>query len=208
LGMFIAEVVLSIRTWVVWHCSKRVGALLAVLQIGNVIEAVVATTPYLRHLKVAPSPYLGYRGCFVSSAGRFPFSNFISLIVLEFVFLLLMCTSALRAYKSGNSTRLQNVIHRDGIIFYFYFLCTVIANLIVLLKLPADFTNLLIPFQGVVHSVLTTRIILNIRSYARQGARGEHLTEVDDDLDGIRFNRRTSGTQDQTELESDEDAQL
>jgi len=101
---------------------------------------------------------------------------FIALSVVEGVVLLLMAISAFRSYKAGNTSELSNVIHRDGILFYVYLLALSVTSAITIRL--ANYDMLILP-QTVLYSILTTRIILNIRVISQktheQGT-GLHIT--------------------------------
>lgn len=82
------------------------------------------------------------------------------------------------------------MIHRDGILFYVYMLCSSGANLIITIAAPLDLIAMLIPsvkeniiptvgacahttetfpsLQVVLHTMFTTRIVLNIRGVANE----------------------------------------
>jgi len=74
-------------------------------------------------MEYAPAPYVGYRGCFVTHVSNVLWASCASLTVVDTIVLLLIVTSALRAYKTGGHGELSHVIHRDGVLFYVYLLC-------------------------------------------------------------------------------------
>lgn len=75
---------------------------------------------------------------------------------------------AYRTSREGNNTPLIKLIYRDGLIFYVYLFCVTSMNIALTLALDNPFVALVSPAQSAIHSVLTTRIILNIREVASQ----------------------------------------
>ncbi|EGO28791.1 hypothetical protein SERLADRAFT_459594 [Serpula lacrymans var. lacrymans S7.9] len=66
--------------------------------------------------------------------------------------------------KIPSMGRLWVTLFTDGIIYYLLFLVNMIANVIILFGLPVQYSDFLNPFQGVIHSVLSCRVILNLRA--------------------------------------------
>jgi len=81
---------------------------------------------------------------------------------LRSVVLALMAISALQSYTLGKTSLLWHVIHRDGILFYVYLFCLTIANIVLPQIFPIKILTLASYLQTM-YSVLTTRVILNIR---------------------------------------------
>jgi len=173
-GIYLAEVILAIRTWAVWRKNRRVGVVLAALLTAAIITECISVRTFLDTLEFGPAPYPEFRGCFVVSGSNLLFIGFIAIGSVEIVVLALMSISAFRAYRSGNNNHLSNVIHRDGILFYIYLL---FANMVVMLVLPRDLQTLLAPLQGTFYSVFASRIILNIRTASQRGAE-ESMSEL------------------------------
>jgi len=119
-------------------------------------------------MEYAPAPYVGYRGCFVTHVSNVLWASCASLTVVDTIVLLLIVTSALRAYKTGGHGELSHVIHRDGVLFYVYLLCITIANVTIILAAPPGLNLILTPLPDVMYSVFTARIILSIREVGRQ----------------------------------------
>jgi len=163
----LAETILCIRTWAVYRQNACVGIGLILLMVGAFISECYYLHIMTSSIIIAPRPFPEYVGCFrFASNGQLLFwICFVVLSVVEFAVLLLMAISAFRSYKSGNSSELSNVIHRDGIMFYVYLLALTVTNVVAIRVLHHDM--LILP-QTVLYSILTTRIILNIRRVALQ----------------------------------------
>jgi hypothetical protein len=115
IGMYFAEVILAVRTWAVWRKDRRVGLVLAALLIATIIVGCICIRTFLDTLEFGPAPYPGFRGCFITVSGSsLLYVAFIAVGSVEIVILVLMSISAFRSYRSGNTSELSNVIHRDG----------------------------------------------------------------------------------------------
>jgi len=164
-----SEIILSIRVWAIWNRSTTVGVLLIIVLLTNMIISSVETNKYMQRLEVHPPPYPGFRGCIVSSRGNLYYVNFVELIVYYVTVLSLMCISAFRAYQMGHMSKLLNIIHRDGILFYFYLLLFAIANTILLTKSANRFGLLMVPLHSNFNSLFAARIVIDIRTVGRNG---------------------------------------
>jgi len=162
-SMNIAEVVLCIRTWAIWRRNFWVGIGLSTLVCSGVIAQCRVMALFSESLVFADPPFPGYKGCFIIGAGRLMLWNYFVMFIIETVVLALMTISAIKAYRAHDHNRLLHVVHRDGIIFYVYILCASIANGAIIIFSPLDLLGLLSPMEAVIYSVLTTRIIFNIR---------------------------------------------
>jgi len=167
-GIVFAEMILMLRTWIVWNRDRWVGITLAAVMCGVIILECICSNRFTESLQIQNPPYPGYRGCFVTSASRVLLVDFIALTVLELIVLALMGASAWRSYYLGDAYELSNVIHSDGILYYVYLLCVSVANIFVMVLLPTDLQILLAPLQGVLYSILTCRICINIRRVGRR----------------------------------------
>jgi len=76
--------------------------------------------------------------------------------------------SAYRTHQAGHESDFITVIHRDGITYYIYLLLSSIGNTVVNVVLPPDLHGMLCPIQAILYSVLTLRMIFNIRLTARR----------------------------------------
>jgi len=88
---------------------------------------------------------------------------FLIWLVVDAVALSLVTTSAYKTYKIGGYSRLMNVIHRDGIMFYVYLLVLSLGNVIVVNVLPGELWGTVGIIEITFYSIFASRIILNIR---------------------------------------------
>lgn len=178
ISISIAEVILIVRTWAVWNRKKIIGIPLGLLLCASVTTSSVFAKQYLDSIHVAPSPFPGFRGCLVlAGVSNVIFIDYVMVTVIDVVVLILMCISAFRSYRAGNSNNLSQVVHRDGIQFYIYLLPFTLANIIIMKTLRADLVTMITPLEGSVYSIFSCRIILNIRNAV--GKNNAQVTELD-----------------------------
>ncbi|KAH8119839.1 hypothetical protein DFH11DRAFT_1556813 [Phellopilus nigrolimitatus] len=163
LGILVAEIILLLRTWAVWERGRNVGIGLSIWTAALWIPNMVCMGIFLKSLKFAPLP-LGLPGCLVVSGSTVLSINWILLMIFEAGILGLMVIKAVQKYRIQRSTIIYKAVYRDGSIFYVYLFAFSLANVIVILTLPHDFLNLLSSIERVTHSILTARILLNLRS--------------------------------------------
>lgn len=161
LKIFLAEVILAIRTWAIWHGNKTVGFGLAAITLGNLIAQCIFTADNTRTT--------------MSNGGFLP-RNYAALTAVEAIVLSLMVISALKSYRMGGVGELSHIVHRDGILFYVVLLGLSAANVALPMASTMnmnDAMTLLTPLEEVLYSVLTCRIILNIRDQSDRSIRNE-----------------------------------
>ncbi|KAF9443566.1 hypothetical protein P691DRAFT_778802 [Macrolepiota fuliginosa MF-IS2] len=164
IGDAIADLIFTLRTWVVWGKSKSLGTGLAAFYV--VIWVVAIPTPfvlYLRTIVYAPSPAPHILGCLSQSVGLLFSVSFAGSMLFNLVMLLLMIIRAISWYRLGAKSDLTRMIYRDGIIYYVYTFIFSTLNFLVILKFPKDYTDLLFTMDRVLHSVLSCRVVLHIR---------------------------------------------
>ncbi|KAF9781697.1 hypothetical protein BJ322DRAFT_1161529 [Thelephora terrestris] len=166
-GLDLAEVILAIRTWACWGRNKWVGIGLALWTLCCQVPSVIFWYKFLASLRFgSPVASMQLNNCFVVDSNRFLWVDWLVFLLGEGVALILMVIFAYRTSREGNNTPLVKLIYRDGIIFYVYLFCVTSINISLTLTLDNAFVALVSPVQSAIHSVLTTRIILNIREAA------------------------------------------
>jgi len=167
-GVFLAEIVLIIRTWAIYHRNKIVGCGLVVLLLCSGGAATYSGIVYQKTLTFSPPLYPGFRGCVVKTASTVLGVGFLVLAGVDIVVFLLIAMSAFGAYRTGSTNELITVIHRDGMLFYVYLLAASVVNVTVMNTLPIQNQQMLTTICCALYSVLTTRIVLDIRRAARK----------------------------------------
>ncbi|KAF4607564.1 hypothetical protein EYR38_001636 [Pleurotus pulmonarius] len=139
-AMVIAENILVVRVWSLWHRRIWVGVLFACIAVGDVISVL--------------------------------FSMFKTLHGLTFVFLL-MVIAGVRSRSHGIPfSSLMYTFYKDGLVYFASLLAMTVVNLTINLTQPPEYTNLLLSTQASLFSVLSTRMLLNLRQSAHRELQG------------------------------------
>jgi len=181
-ALYLAEVVIVIRTWAVWHRNKIIGLGLGAIMIANIIFSCVITNRFIKSMEFGPPLYPGYRGCFITKIDTTNMWHaYFFTTIVETTLLTLMVISAFRTFRSDTGRRqyseLTYVIHRDGVLFNFYLLSITVINLAAKLAAPTDSKYLFDTMLDVLHPILVARIFINIRKAGSGGVRTELHTD-------------------------------
>ncbi|KAG1865854.1 hypothetical protein DFJ58DRAFT_770542 [Suillus subalutaceus] len=189
LGIAASELLLVLRTYVVWGCDKRF--LILTLTFTTVVSVVVLVIS-----DVSASESGDSTGVF--EGGR----N--SSIVYGLLMLVELVLMALTLYKRCKSFRLEGsplviTLYRDGVVYILCITLVSMANCISIILLPPSYTGLLAGPQLVTHSVLASRILFNLRAMSDlQNTVADELTSLGVVSQPIAF--QTPPCTDHTEL--------
>ncbi|KAL5521993.1 hypothetical protein ACEPAF_1849 [Sanghuangporus sanghuang] len=184
-GILIAEIILMLRTWAVFEQRRAIAIGLVIWTILTWVPNMASLGIFLDSLRYGPLPIaVPGSGCHVISGSPIVFVCWALLMIFEAAILTLMIIKAVKNCRTGNdvfdteadkrflhastdrthrNSFVFKAVFRDGSIFYLYLFVLSTANVIVILTSSADLINLLSVIERVIHSVLTARIILNLR---------------------------------------------
>jgi len=164
-GIAIADLIFTLRTWAVWGRTKTLGISLAAFYIlAWFVAILVPYEIYTRAMVYIPSPVPRLLNCAPQSQSSKLFSiSFGGAMVYNIVMLLLMTTRAVPLWRLGVKSNLITMIYRDGIMYYVYTFLISALNFFVLLKYQGDYAALLTMMLRASYSVLSCRVILHIR---------------------------------------------
>ncbi|KAK7034026.1 hypothetical protein VNI00_012457 [Paramarasmius palmivorus] len=162
--IIIAEVILTVRVWAIWNGNRKVkvflfavAASLASVAISKIAKVEVAQNTFGEDLHtvygVCPPYFASTNALSVC---------YMVLVSYESVILTLTVIKAAGHYGAGTSSFIR-IFFRDGISYNFFILACSVANIIVRYKTTSEFVNLLTSMQPVIHSVLTSRMLLHLR---------------------------------------------
>ncbi|KAH8797614.1 hypothetical protein DL96DRAFT_1478387, partial [Flagelloscypha sp. PMI_526] len=139
-GIQIAELILVLRTWALYGQNKWVLTGLLTWQGASLVYCGVANQGVIQSIVWGGPELSGIPGCSILSAdklrGRIA-GNYVGIVALETVILILTCIRAFRS--TGSGSLLIQIIHRDGLVFYFFILGTSVVNLVVLFTAPLQY---------------------------------------------------------------------
>ncbi|KAF9441782.1 hypothetical protein P691DRAFT_779677 [Macrolepiota fuliginosa MF-IS2] len=143
IGQATADLILALRTWVVWRKTRRVGLWLTVCYIAVWVVILTGLGLQLKIITYAPSPVPRLIGCVVRDPTVVWTIVYAAATIYYAIMLVLMLIPAISAWKSGASaysSGLVRAMYSDGVIFYIYIFVLSLLNLIVIVKLPVRHT--------------------------------------------------------------------
>lgn len=164
-GISLSELVLTLRVWAVWGRSSRVGLTLSILFFLAFSSSFVVSGFFLSSLQFVKKPFPAFQGCFMTNASRVVYLNWVILMAYEAAILVMMVIPGISAYRLGGDTVLHAIVYRDGVIVYIYLFALSTVNVIVSVSLPHIYVDILWSVERCLHSMLTSRVLLDIRAY-------------------------------------------
>lgn len=161
-GTCISEAILTVRTWVIWEKKRSVAVILCPVFIGSWVGMSVLVWNALHDLESWNLPYIG---CVMSRLSRDVSFAYGILATFDLGLLLAIVAKSIlvRCDPFSGQSSLAKVMYRDGIAYYALLAGLSICNLIIVMTLPVDYQPILILFERVMVSSLTSHVIFNIR---------------------------------------------
>jgi len=176
-GMTAADLILIARTWAIFNHNKKVLVFLIILILAIWVPSLYFLQLHLNSVRFAQMPAPNAPGCLLTQESHILFGSYVLLTVFETVIFVFTLVQAMRSYSKDHKSPLWATLYRDGtsilcnsrvvsgthstsgLLFYFYLFSFSVFN-VVMLKILQDFAAW--PHR-VLHSVLSTRILLNLR---------------------------------------------
>ncbi|KAJ7777960.1 hypothetical protein DFH07DRAFT_951039 [Mycena maculata] len=162
-GIAIAEAILILRTYALSGGRRGVLICFTAIWIVAILSSIVFLVLFLQSVTYGPPPLPNIPGCSLV-AGNVVFASIPFIIVLlnDTVIMAYTLWIGLANYRYSRNPLIV-ALYRDGITYYL-FLCIVSAvNVAALLQAPKSLAQLFNTFLRVLHSVLSTRILLHVR---------------------------------------------
>ncbi|KAJ2932234.1 hypothetical protein H1R20_g4846, partial [Candolleomyces eurysporus] len=194
-GMMVAEAILFIRVCALAQ-SKRITIWL-VLQFIGVHAAIYAVfSLFLKSIKFLPYQIGNIPGCI-----PYRFNSTLLLVVFgivvasETIIMLITGYIGVRRYRSSDCPLLV-VFYQDGILYFVSLAAVTVGNIIFDVAGPPELRFMLAVPQGVLHSVLSCRMILHLYDFGKKEVTPTHATGT-----ALEFATRNGGGE--TTRESD-----
>lgn len=176
-GFFLTEVILSLRTWVIWDRDRTIGIWITLLHIlfGGMEVTFVVLMTKLHAFTQSPIPELV--SCWLTEPNQHTYilGLYISLaiggagrLILTILTLFRGRTYLCQAIKFNRTEprpvpSLACILYRDGVIYFIYSLVLCLATIFVVSFTPY---RPLTRVQRVLTGILTTQMLLNLREAA------------------------------------------
>ncbi|KIJ97930.1 hypothetical protein K443DRAFT_9514 [Laccaria amethystina LaAM-08-1] len=192
-GFLLSEGVNSLHCMVYYLTSLMVAfpSNLDPSRMGTV-AMIYVTRIFLRDLQSSTKPYPEFVGCFFTSANHIVYLDSVVSMIYEAVILVLMIIPAIAAYRRGGNVDLYHVIYRDGMMMYIYLFAVSIVNVVIVCAFYTEYIAVISSVERVLHSLLTSRVVLHIREYMKrhQPSYTDALTDLHVDLDASKPENR------------------
>jgi len=157
-GAMTCQVVLIFRTYAVWGRSMSILVYLCLIQVAAVIIFIFILNKFYLSIIFVPSPYPRFAPCVPVLGDSQSFVVFCTIMVVELNILCVLLIKGLSQWQRM-STPLVQTLYRDGVA---YFAVLFLISLINVLYHSSCF-SVVAEHQRVLHSILASRVIINIR---------------------------------------------
>ncbi|KLO12048.1 hypothetical protein SCHPADRAFT_941539 [Schizopora paradoxa] len=165
-GIILAEIILATRTYALWRRSRIILAILLVVHVGTDAPDAWITYNSVNALKFSPSPVPTLIPCLPSVPKTKIFIPFVNLMVQEALMTSLAFLAAVNHWRHTNSPLIKT-LYKDGTLYFVCLLTISTANVIIFSVRSLNiYYDLLVELQRVLHSILSARLILNMRKVA------------------------------------------
>jgi len=162
-GVIICQVVFVIRTYAIWGRSIFVLVYLCLVLVTAIVVSIVELNKSNISVIFVPSPSPTVVPCVPILGNNKLFICFFIVMVVE---LNILCLSLSKGFSQWrrSSVPLVNTLYRDGVIYFAVLFSISLMNLIFVLKtFNTPYFYIVAEPQRVFHSVLASRVIINVR---------------------------------------------
>ncbi|KAF6749060.1 hypothetical protein DFP72DRAFT_548246 [Ephemerocybe angulata] len=183
-AMVIAEAIMYFRVWALGGNTKKLGAILLVQFVGIHVAIYTILGIFLRSVDYQPSPLPTLVACMPKDTNTEKLRNVYAIIVAsESMIMLISVAIGFARYRASNN-RLLWVFHRDGIFYFVTLAAVTTANIIFDSVAPLEYKFMVAAPQGVLHSILSCRLILHLHEFSEKELA---LTESEEHRSSIQF---------------------
>lgn len=162
IGTVAAESLLLVRTYTLWGRNKVLFVALLLLALGCIAGSGVVGASAVSLFKYQDPPLIT-SGCYQTQRIAIYAINYALLALFEMVILSLNVFQAWR-HRRRQGSRLVMHLYWDGIIYVLCILAMTMANIVVIGFLPSEYAESIDTLQAVFHSVLSSRLLFNLRA--------------------------------------------
>ncbi|KAG1813715.1 hypothetical protein EV424DRAFT_51033 [Suillus variegatus] len=178
IGTVAAELLLLVRTYTLLGRNRVLLVSLLLLALGCIAGSAAVGANAGSFFKYQDPP-LGTSGCYQTQRIAIYAVNYAILVLFETV---ILCLNVFQAWchRGQLGSRLITRLYWDGIVYVLYILAISIANIVVIIFLPSEYAESLDTLQLVLHSVLSSRLLFNLRAIMqRRHEQATSLMEMD-----------------------------
>ncbi|KAJ7861904.1 hypothetical protein B0H13DRAFT_1723670 [Mycena leptocephala] len=171
-GIAIGEAILILRTYALSGRERRVLIVFSTIYLIEALATVILISLFLRSMTFGPPILAAIPGC-NETGGNFILVGICFIIVLlnETVLMGYTLWLGYKKYRHFRSPFIMT-LYRDGITYFIFLFLGSAANFTILLAGEGELQELLNTFLRVMHSVLSSRVLLNVRDVERKREEG------------------------------------
>lgn len=160
-----SEAILFLRVYAFTGRSKRVLAFLTLQATGGLTAAVVLLTRYLQSVQYVKAPIPDMMCVPARANVGFAGGAFAALLANSIVVMLVMMYTAFLKHKKNKSC-LFKIFWRDGVVYFILLSILASVNIVVNFTASGHYTFLFVQPEVFLHVILSTRMLLHLRSWA------------------------------------------
>ncbi|KAI3598109.1 hypothetical protein WG66_009129 [Moniliophthora roreri] len=176
LDITVSELLLTIRAWAACQERfKRLSWILTAFATMCWVPIFMITSDMFKFTLFSPAfappqqeNWDATRSCIVHGSSSMFYLVYILLSVYQIGILVLLLVTGYPWYKCAPNSKFLHVIFGQGILCYLILISLSTLNVVVILTAPVSLSKLLMPLTRILHSLFTSRTVLDIRGEMRK----------------------------------------
>ncbi|KAF5334409.1 hypothetical protein D9611_013549 [Ephemerocybe angulata] len=161
-----SELILLVRVYAFTGRTRPMLIFLSVLFVVIIVATGVLLHNFLRSVQYTTLPIPNLPCIPFTINGTLSGSVFATLLAEGVVVMAIMIYSAFRKHRGARSG-LLTLFYRDGVVYFICLSLLASANIFVSFTAPRGYQFLLIQPEAVIHSILSTRMLLHLRAWSK-----------------------------------------
>jgi len=158
----ISELIFFLRMYAMWNRSRLIFIIICCTLAASLGTLMFIFFRFLSSVTFGVPPLPIVSGCYMTGASTVLFASFVDIICAEAVTTSLMLYGAYRHFRHARNLLVQNLMH-DGVFYCLSMFVMSVLNVLVIFLLPLQYSQVLVMYQGVMHTILATRMQLHLR---------------------------------------------
>jgi len=157
------EIILLVWIYALWLCKRWMLVLLLAVYLPGVVISIYISVRTTEHASTVLLRPVFENGCVVDSVDRRIWVWTASLLSHEMLMLALTLLKAFISHAEMSACSIFSIMVKDGILYYVCAFAISLVNLLALLLAPTHMCTFFVITQGILHSILCSRLLLRLR---------------------------------------------
>ncbi|KAF9232720.1 hypothetical protein BU15DRAFT_67215 [Melanogaster broomeanus] len=162
IAIVLSGVALLLRIYAMWNKSRLILTVICCTLAASVGPLVVLFILFAPSVTFGVPPLPIVSGCYMTNANSDLSVCFIFLMCAEAVNTSLMLYRAYRHFRHAPNVLIQSLT-RGGVFYCVVMFAMSVTNVLVVYLLPVQYSEVLLVYQGVMHTIVATRMQLHLR---------------------------------------------